>query len=254
VGKYSIWEAIGTTNSKINGMFADCQSWRLIGKVAGQGHRGNSQRNFPGRLVLTQGRARMDSPLNQDWLEEVAQRRLTAAEAARWRRELRRELVKRPAEARRLEEELALNSLLDSLPRPLASSNFTARILSEIQELPEQESGITRWWAWCVSRAQNGVGFWSGARFWSEKICRVWVQSIPIVVAVVCVAIPLNWGWQRVQTHRHGTMARTAAELSVAAAMPGVAVLQDFEAVQLLETRSAPDDVTLLQALREEAP
>ena len=192
----------------------------------------------------------MDSPLNQDWLEEVAQRRLTAAEAARWRREF----VERPAEARRREEELALNGLLDSLPRPSASSNFTARILSEIQELPEQESGITRGWAWCVSRAQNGAGFWSGARFWSEKICRVWVQSIPIVVAVVCVAIPLNWGWQRVQIHRHGAMARTAAELSVAAAMPGVAVLQDFEAVQLLETRSAPDDVTLLQALSEEAP
>jgi hypothetical protein len=41
-------------------------------------------------------------------------------------------------------------------------------------------------------------------------------------------------------------MARTAAELSVAAAMPGVAVLQDFEAVQL--------DMMLMQALSEEAP
>jgi hypothetical protein len=40
----------------------------------------------------------------------------------------------------------------------------------------------------------------------------------------------------------------------VAAEMPGVAVLQDFEAVQWLETRSAPDDVALMQALREDAP
>jgi len=190
----------------------------------------------------------MDSPLNQDWLDEVAQRRLTAAEAARWRRELRRELVKRPAEARRLEEELALNGLLDSMPRPSASSNFTARILSTIQELPDQESGIARGWSGCVSRVRNG------ARFCFAAMGRIWAHFIPIAVAVVCVAIPLNWGWQRVQVHRHGAMARTAAELSVAAEMPGVSVLQDFEAVQLLETRSAPDDVTLLQALREEAP
>ena len=186
----------------------------------------------------------MDSPLNQDWLDEVAQRRLTAEEAAQWRRQL----SNRPSEARRLEEELALNHLLDSRPRPKVSSNFTARVLSGIQESPEQESGISRWWAQGISR----VG--SGALVFSTGMGRLWRHSLPIAVALVCVAIPLNWGWQRVQVHRHGTMARTAAELSVAAAMPGVAVLQDFDAVQLLETRSAPDDVTLMQALREDVP
>jgi anti-sigma factor RsiW len=186
----------------------------------------------------------MDSPLNQDWLDEVAQRRLTAEEAAQWRRLL----SERPSEARRLEEELALNQLLDSRSRPVVSSNFTARVLSGIQESPEQESGISRWWAQGVARV------WSVVRFFSGTVGRIWAHSIPIAVAVVCVAIPLNWGWQRVQVHRNGTMARTAAELSVAAAMPGVAVLQDFEAVQLLETRSAPDDVTLMQALREDVP
>lgn len=141
-----------------------------------------------------------------------------------------------------------MNGLMDSLPRPKASGNFTSRVLSEIEESPERESGISRGWAWCVSRARHGVRF-----FWGG-IGRIWAESIPIAVAVVCVAIPLNWGWRRVQVHRHGAMARTAAELSVAATMPGVAVLQDFEAVQLLETRSAPDDVALMQALREEVP
>jgi hypothetical protein len=33
-----------------------------------------------------------------------------------------------------------------------------------------------------------------------------------------------------------------------------VAVLQDFEAIRLLETRSAPDDVALLQVLRDDMP
>lgn len=186
----------------------------------------------------------MDSPLNQDWLDEVARRRLTAEEAARWRRQL----SERPAEVRRLDEELALNRILESLPRPSASSNFTALVLSGIQESPHQESGISRWWIQGFSRAGGG------ARLFSGMLGRLWRHSIPIAVALVCVAIPLNWGWQRVQVHRHGAMARTAAELSVAAAMPGVAVLQDFEAVQLLETRSAPDDAALLQALRDEAP
>ena len=186
----------------------------------------------------------MDSPLNQDWLDEVAQRRLTADEAAQWRWQL----SERPSEARRLEEELALNHLLDSQPRPRVSSNFTARVLSDLQESPEQKSWISRCWTQGVVRVSNGVQFFSGIAG------RIWAHSIPLVVALVCVAIPLNWGWQRVQVHRHGTMARTAAELSVAAAMPGVAVLQDFEAVQLLETRSAPDDVTLMQALREDVP
>jgi hypothetical protein len=76
----------------------------------------------------------------------------------------------------------------------------------------------------------------------------------PAAIALVALAFSLNWGWQRVQVHRHGAMARTAAEWSSAAAMPGVAALQDFEAIQWLETRSAPDDVALLQLLREDVP
>lgn len=194
----------------------------------------------------------MDSPLNQDWLDEVARRRLPADEAARWRRQLQ----ERPNEARRLEEELALNRLLDqvsdALPKSLASSNFTARVLADIQANPEQESGFSRY----RDRFTTGVRAQADfcARVFSRGLAPIWRHSVPIAVALVCVAIPLNWGWQRVQVHRHGAMARTAAELSVAAAMPGVAVLQDFEAVQLLETRSAPDDAALMQALREDSP
>jgi hypothetical protein len=185
-------------------------------------------------------------------MDEVARRRLPADEAARWRRQL----SERPTEARRLEEELALNRVLDqvlsSSPRTPVSSNFTARVLADIRACPDQESVFSRYRTRCVAWA--GARFAFLARVLSGSLARIWSHSIPIAVAVVCVAIPLNWGWQRVQVHRHGAMARTAAELSVAAAMPGVAVLQDFEAVQLLETRSAPDDAALIQALREDAP
>lgn len=188
----------------------------------------------------------MDSPLNQDWLDEVTRRRLPADEAAQWRRQL----SERPSEARRLEEELALNHLLDSQPKPRASTDFTARVLSGIQESPERESGISRWFSWGgFSRNFSSLEL---VGYGVHRLLRVF--SVPVTVALVALAVSLTWGWERVQIHRHGAMARTAAELSVAAAMPGVAVLQDFEAVQLLETRSAPDDVTLMQALREDAP
>jgi hypothetical protein len=193
----------------------------------------------------------MESPLNQDWLDEVARRDLTPEEASRWRREL----SERPSEARRLDEELALNRVLDSLPRPSVSSDFTARVMSALQESPEQQSGISRAWEQGISRFRTlKWALTSVMASFTGAFRSLGAHAIPLTVALVCLAIPLNWGWQRVQVHRHGAMARTAAELSVAAEMPGVAVLQDFEAVQWLETRSAPDDVALMQALREDAP
>lgn len=193
----------------------------------------------------------MESPLNQDWLDEVTRRRLTAVEADRWRRELagRRDSAGRPAEARRLDEELALNDLLDAMPRPVASSNFATRVLAEIDQLPGQESALARVWS-----ITSGLGIrivsWPFRPFRSAS----WASVTASLVGLVALAASLSWGWERARVHRHGAMARTAAELSVAAAMPGVAILQDFEAVQLLETRSAPDDVALLQALREDSP
>jgi hypothetical protein len=193
----------------------------------------------------------MDSPLNQDWLDEVARKRLPATEVDRWRREL----IERPAEARRLDEELALNRLLDSLPRPSVSSDFTTRVMSGVRETPEQQSLVSRAWEDGVSRLR--------ALKWALKwgmapVLGVFralsAHAVPLTVALVCVANALHFGWRRVQTHRHGVIARTAAEWSNAAAMPGVAALQDFEAIQWLETRSAPDDVALLQLLRDDAP
>lgn len=63
-----------------------------------------------------------------DWMDAVANRRLTASEIAR----LRRELAGRPAELRRFEQEQALNSLLDArFATPAVSSNFAARWLNE---------------------------------------------------------------------------------------------------------------------------
>lgn len=188
-------------------------------------------------------------PLREDWLDEVARRRLPAAEAARWRRELARS--SRPAEARCLEEELALNHLLDTLPRRPVSPDFTARVLSDIRSSPETESlgsrwahRVRQWWAALVIPGPM------------DLLRSIPLRSIlrPATIAWAVLAVSLSWGWDSLQVRRHGAMARTAAEWSGAASMPGVAVLQDFEAIRLLETRSAPDDVALLQVLRDDMP
>lgn len=185
----------------------------------------------------------MDSPLNQDWLDEITRSRLPVAEADRWRREL----AERPAEARRFEEELALNELLDAAPRPRVSSNFTARVMADLGESPRQHS----WFSLILGRAWESIAS-VGSSLLRPRFLRFLIS--PAAIALVALTAFLHWGWQRVQVHRHGVIARTAAEWSDAASMPGVAALQDFEAIQWLETRSAPDDVALLQLLREDVP
>lgn len=189
----------------------------------------------------------MESPLNQDWLDEVARRRLPEADADRWRREL----SARPAEARRLEEELALNALLDDLPRPSVPAGFTGRVLTALEQSPGRNSqggeSVVDPWRSRLSKFRAMLrppGLVEALR---------WVAR-PATIGLAALVLSLTWGWDRVRTQRHGEMARTAAEWSGAAATPGVAALRDFEAIQLLETRSAPDDVVLMQVLRDEAP
>jgi len=183
-------------------------------------------------------------PLHRDWLDEVARRRLPASEAARWHRELARS--SRPAEAKCLQEELALNELLDALPPRRASADFTARVLSEVGASGGTESLGARW----LHRVRQ-LGSAIAVPGPGELLR--WILR-PATIALAVLAVSLSWGWDRLQVRRHGSMARTAAEWSGAASMPGVAVLQDFEAIRLLETRSAPDDVALLQVLRDDMP
>lgn len=105
----------------------------------------------------------MLSPLNQDWLDEVAQRRLTADEAARWRHQL----SERPSEARRLEEELALNHLW--IPSPgreflatLLLESFPAfrNLLNKSRGFPDRgfPDGLLRAW----SEFRKGLVFFQG--------------------------------------------------------------------------------------------
>ena len=170
----------------------------------------------------------MHSPLNNDWLDEAARRRVGPEEAARWRREL----ASRPAEVRRLDEELALNEALDRSPAPRPSSNFTARVLDEIGRDPRRESFLGRLFH----------------RFGTVRL------PLARLAFAGTAAVALVVGWHRFEARQNVLLARNAAEISEAVSVPGVAVLRDFEAVQLLDTKSSPDDVDLIGALRENEP
>lgn len=170
----------------------------------------------------------MDSPLNNDWLDEVARRRISPEEAAR----LRRELATRPAELRRLEAELVLNAAMEGAPAPKASSNFTHRVWEEIDRDPKRESFF-------------------GRLFANFKLPRFSVAKLAFAGTA---AVALVFGWHRLEVRHNVVLARNAAEISEAASVPGVAMLRDFEAIQLLDTKSTPDDVDLIEALRENEP
>ncbi|MFO1458017.1 MAG: hypothetical protein U1G08_01310 [Verrucomicrobiota bacterium] len=162
------------------------------------------------------------SPDSEDWLDNVQGRRLSPEAAER----LRRELASRPRERQRLEEELALNRVLDSLPCPEVSTNFLAQVEAQIVR---SEAG--------KSRERSGPWQWFGAFHW----IRPWAT---VAVALVAVA-----GWWQIRVHERSSLAGNLAAVSRVAGMPGVDSLQDFEAVQLLRTTALPGDVELLAAL-----
>jgi hypothetical protein len=175
----------------------------------------------------------MNSPMNQDWLDEVARRRPTPEEAAEWRRSM----ATRPQEARRLEEELALNALLDGLPKAEASPRFADGVLA------------------AIDREEDRPGLFERLRI---LVFPAFMPARVAVLATACLAVA--FGWSQFEGLRHGrerfhaNLAQEAAEVSFAAAVPGVSVFADYDAVRLLSTPVAADDMDLMEAMRSDAP
>lgn len=169
--------------------------------------------------------ARMNSPeSNPDWLEPVQQRHLADAEVAA----LRSRVSGNPADARLLEEELALNALLDSRPRPSISSNFASQVWSEID--------------------RTGAARPTPTHAWSTRLLRLFeaLRSGPAVaLGTVLVAAALGWG--QVAKHRQSALATNLSEFSRTA--PDVEVLRDFESIRAMAVKPEPGDLALIAAL-----
>lgn len=161
------------------------------------------------------------APDPEDWLDEVERRRLTAEECAG----LRQDLCGRPRELARLDQELALNKLLDGRAGHRASGNFTRRVMDAIA-LDEAATERAR----------------AGRRRW------LWLPRFALTAALL---LAVGAGWWQFRSSRRSQIAAGVVAVSRAAAIPGVEVLQDFEAIRSFRTAAQPGDVALLAALNE---
>ncbi len=159
-------------------------------------------------------------PENSDWLDPVAIGALDAEALS----QLRARLAHSPREKARLEEELALNGLLQDLPDAPLSNNFTSQVMGEISRLEATQA--RRRSAWVAPLR--------------------WIFRPALVTAVAALALT---GWWQFRLQERSSLAQSVQAVSRAAAVPGVEVFQDFDAIQLLRTSSQPGDVELIAAL-----
>jgi hypothetical protein len=124
-------------------------------------------------------------------------------------------------------EEAALNRLLERLPVPPVSSNFTARVLQAVQDAPARPT----WRDWFDPAQWLPEG-----RAWRVAMCSM----------IVCAGLLSFHEYQAIHRVR---MARELAGVSRVAALPPMEWLKDFDTInQISQVKVADDD--LLAALQ----
>ncbi len=159
-----------------------------------------------------------------DWVDLVAGSR-PDPEAVRRLREAGR-LTEQ--ELRRLDAELALNRILEGHRRPPApSSNFTARVLAEVSRESRPVTAAPPWW--------KRLGW------------------LPRVVAIPALALVAILVWSQVVATQQRRLAGRAAELGLAANVPGLDAgsLADFEVIRHIGSVPNAEDDALILALVE---
>lgn len=149
-------------------------------------------------------------PVNQRWRELAWRRRLTEAELAEWR-------AAQPNAIADAETEAALSNALAALPDAPVPSNFTARVLQDLEREARRPSSRTRDWAWV----------------WRVLVPRAAMASVVLGVGVFAY-------------HRHQVAERVAVGQSIAtfagvASLPSPQILEDFDVIQRLDTTPPAD-------------
>ena len=168
----------------------------------------------------------MNPDSQEDWLDHVSGPRPDAGEVAR----LLGPGVLTPAERRRLDDELALNRVLDAhRPGPVVSSNFASMVVDRVaREGQVSRPGWPSWPRWAV------IG-WPRAMAWAGAM------GLAGVLAVVVV--------QRVGPGIGTSLAALGAPRVGPIPAMDPSVLADFDAVRLLGSTPRTDDEQLILAL-----
>lgn len=155
----------------------------------------------------------MKTQNDHDWREVRWRRRLSAAEEAR----CRAWLAAHPEARSAWEEEEALSGLLEALPPVPVSSNFTARVLRQL-EADEARSGRS-----------------AGAPAWPR-----WVWSVlPRWAWVGVVMLLLVVGVGQYRRLERGQLARDMTRFPAMAALPGAELWRDYDAIAEMALLSA---------------
>ena len=162
-----------------------------------------------------------NDPVFQRLIETRWRRPLSEAEEA----ELRAWLAAHPEAALEWEAEAALSHSLEQLPDVPVPSNFTARVVEEIErDARRQETAHRGRWT-----------IWRGRR-WS------WGIASASLVALAGAAVVVQHQHARATERRE--LAASVALVSEVKSLPGPFVLTNFEAIKLL-SRTAPDEQLL---------
>lgn len=167
------------------------------------------------------------NPAELEQLIELARRRpLSAAEQAR----LDALLEASPNAWNDRAGDIGLARLLARLPDAPLASNFTSRVMAEID------------------RAEAGAMSASPVRVWSP---RRWFLRLAGTAAVTAVTAA---GWWQYRSWQRAEYAASIAAVSEVAALPSVEVLRDFEAIQSFAnvppSFDVEGDLSLLAALQ----
>jgi len=156
-------------------------------------------------------------------LRELNQRRpLTESEQA----ELRAWLAAHPEAQADWEAEAALSEILSRRPDAPVPSNFTARVLREIEreQTAEQHGSANNWgWVWRVFMPRAGIA----------------------VVAVVALGVFIH---QRNETAKRIEFVKNPAVITAVQSLPNVEVLEDFDVISSLGPVVADEELLALNS------
>lgn len=153
-------------------------------------------------------------PLNEQMRELSWRPTLTAAQQS----QLDAWLAAHPEARADWEAEAGLNEALGRLPDVPVASNFTARVLQEVErEMLAEER-----------RNRAGRGFWGG---WTR-----WLPRAATVAAVLGLGL---LSYNQVQVNKRARLAQSLAAVSTVGTIPSPEILRDYDAIEALSQASA---------------
>lgn len=126
-----------------------------------------------------------------------------------------------------LEQDAALNRLLERMPAARVSSNFTARVMEAARESQRKPD-------------------WSQRFAPFQWLSRDWMPRAALVLAMVCCGV---FSFREYQAIHRAQLARELANATRLAALPPMEWLKDFDTINRLNKVAVADD-DLLAALR----